>query len=459
MPNINPAFNWRKLFSLKIIRYAGFIIGPILILCFLIITFLPDPFINTFLKERITKAITEAYSFDSIHLGRMHYNFWKNKIGCDSITLKTSDYTISASSFSVTGIGFMKIIRQSNFTFTTLANSELNAQNMELYLPQSQRLLRLGSLHISIPDSELVTDSLKYSPLLEDEHFFMKSQFRQTRFRIHFPQMQITGLDCLSLLEGNAIIARYIHINGASADVLVNMDKSYDISSPKPKMPNELFASMRQKVKIDSLKITDGKLKYSERFAAGLNPAVISINKVNISAAAIVNHTQQTDTTIIHSDGLFMNTGRMKLFMAIPLESKDFSLRYSGSLGSMDVSELNSFIEPSENQHVNSGSLQSAKFNINVNAGHASGKLRLEYRDLEISVIDKKTGSEKGIFNQISSFFAKIFVIHKSNVPDEKGAIKIGETRYNRNPDDYFFQFVWFAIRNGIADIVGFPPR
>jgi hypothetical protein len=154
-----------------------------------------------------------------------------------------------------------------------------------------------------------------------------------------------------------------------------------------------------------------------------------------------------------------MNSGKMKLFMAIPLTSKDFSLRYSGSIGTMDVTELNSFIEPSENQRIKSGILQSASFNIAVISGCASGTFRAVYKDLSLAVINKETGSEKGIINRISSLFSKIFVIRGTNMPDDKGAMKIGEIKYTRNPDDYFFQFIWFALRNGIADIVGFPKK
>ncbi len=103
----------------------------------------------------------------------------------------------------------------------------------------------------------------------------------------------------------------------------------------------------------------------------------------------------------------------MKLHMAIPLASKDFSLRYSGSLSTMDVTELNSFIEPGEHQRIKSGILQSASFNINVNSGHASGTLRVVYKDVTIAVLNKNTGSEKGIFNRIVSFFGKVFVIRR----------------------------------------------
>jgi hypothetical protein len=154
-----------------------------------------------------------------------------------------------------------------------------------------------------------------------------------------------------------------------------------------------------------------------------------------------------------------MNSGKIKLFMAIPLTSKDFSLRYSGSFGVMDVTELNSFLEPSEHHRIKSGLLKSAAFNINVVAGRANGNLRAEYQDLTLAVINKETGSEKGIIDRISSFFGKVFVIRENNMPDEDGSMKIGKTNYVRNPDDYFFQFIWFALRNGVGDIVGFPPK
>ena len=162
---------------------------------------------------------------------------------------------------------------------------------------------------------------------------------------------------------------------------------------------------------------------------------------------------------IIRGEGILMNSTKIKLHMAIPLNSKEFSLQYSGSAGRMEVTELNSFIEPGEHQRIKTGILESASFNINVNSGHASGTLRAEYHDLIIDVINKNTGSDKGFFDKVSSLFSKIFVVRGSNLPDKDGSIKIGEIKYTRNPEDYFFQFIWFAVRNGIADVVGFPKK
>jgi hypothetical protein len=454
---INP-FNWRELSLGKVVKYTSFIIGGVILICSIIFIFFLDPFINTFLKDRIVKVFTETYPAYSIQLGNMHYNFLENRLGCDSIALKSNDsaFSYSVSSLSISGIDRMKLIMQRNFTTNILASSVIDAHKIVLNIHQSQYELRLKMLHISVPDSEMTVDSIMYNSLLDDEQFFEKSKFRQTRFRIDVPQIKIIGLDFLALLQGNIYNARSITIQHVFADILVNMDKPYDQNSPNPQMPNEALSSMKEIIKVDSLKIINGGLKYSERFALKTKPGVVSFNKVNIAVSEIANHTVQPDTTVIHGEGLFMNSGVMKLFVTIPLTSKNFSLQYSGSVSAMDVTKLNSFIEASEHQRIKSGVLESANFNIDVNSGHASGTLRVAYKHLSIAILNKKTGSEKGIFDWISSLYGKIFIIRGHNMPDKKGLMKIGIVKYTREPDEPFIQFLWLALRTGVGDVVGF---
>jgi hypothetical protein len=207
------------------------------------------------------------------------------------------------------------------------------------------------------------------------------------------------------------------------------------------------------------LNTINGRLKYSERFFLGAKPGSISFSKVNVSVKGIANHTEFPDTVFINAEGLFMNSGTMNLLMVIPLTPKNLSFQYSGSLSKMDATLLNSFIEAGEQKRIKSGILQSAAFNINVNSGRASGTVAVAYNDLSIVAINSNTGSENGIFDRISSIFGKLFIIRSSNMPDEYGLIKTGEIKFVRKPANPFLQFVWFALRSGVGDIVGFPPE
>jgi hypothetical protein len=415
--------------------------------------------VNRFIKPKIIKAFAEAYPASSIRIADMHYNVWKNRLGCDSIILKTDEFTCSVDSFSVGGIGWVNILRQRDFSPNTLTSSVIDAHNIAFNFHHSRSVLRFGMLHISVPDSEMSAESIKYYSLIDDEQFFGKSQFRQTRFLFDIPHINIMGADGLALLQGNIYSAKSITLRDVFADILVNMDKPYDKNSSNPQMPNEALSSMKEIVNVGSVNIINGRLKYCERYAVKAIPGVITFTKVNVSVTGIANHTAHPETAVIHADGLFMNSGTMKLFMAIPLASKDFSFRYSGSLSTMDVTVLNSFLEAGEHRRIKSGILDTASFAIDVKSGHANGTLRLVYKDLSIAVLNKDTGSEKGFFDWVSTLIGKIFVIRGSNMPDEKGSMKIGETKYTRKSDDYFLQFMWFSLRNGLGDVVGFPPR
>jgi hypothetical protein len=195
-------------------------------------------------------------------------------------------------------------------------------------------------------------------------------------------------------------------------------------------------------------------LKYYECYALNAVPGLVTIDKINASVSGIANHTANSDTTIVRGEGLLMNSCKMKLLMAIPLTSTDFSLQYSGSFGTLDVTQLNAFFEPAEQLRFKSGTLQQATFDIRVNAGHATGGLRAVYRDLSIAAINRTTGSERGLFDRISSLFGKLFIVHGTNKPVKGELMKIGKIEYTRNPDDSFTRFVWFALRSGICDVV-----
>jgi hypothetical protein len=140
--------------------------------------------------------------------------------------------------------------------------------------------------------------------------------------------------------------------------------------------------------------------------------------------------------------------------MSIPITPADFSLHYSGSLGPMDLTRLDAFLDIAEHTRIKSGSGKEASFAIDVTAGQAHGHVRAIYRDLELAVLDKQTGSAKGLGNRFSSFLANVLKIRSSNAPDASGSMKEGVVNYTKKQDDEFLQFTWFALRSGVLDVI-----
>jgi hypothetical protein len=454
MQNEHPPTDRQKPLPLKTALSVGFAV----VVCVLALLLFPGPLVNRFIKPRITKAFAEACPAYSIRIAGMHYSVLKNRFGFDSVALSAVDRTFSIrmGPFSVSGIVWLHLLRGGKLELTNFANANFDAHNIELKFPQSRYELRCKRLRVSVPDSEMVAESLGLHPSAGDEEFFRQSKFRRTRLSLVIPQCSMMGLACLELLQGKRYRTRSVQIHDAFLDVLVNKDKPDAIDSSSPLMPNQFLSSIKGNLRVDSMSIMNGRLKYGERFAVDSTPAWVTFDGMRVLAEGIANHGSRGAAIIVHAQGNFLKAGAMNVLMSIPVASPEFSFHYSGSLGGMDLSALNSWLETAEQLRIKAGVLQEATFGIDVDSGRASGNVRAVYRDLTVAAINKHTGSEKGFSDNIASFIANTFKIRGTNVPDKSGSMKIGKVNYTRKRDNPFFQFAWFALRSGVRDVVGF---
>jgi hypothetical protein len=218
-------------------------------------------------------------------------------------------------------------------------------------------------------------------------------------------------------------------------------------------MLHEALAAIRQQVQIGSLSLTNGVVKYCERLSVGAKPAELTFGTVSLSAEGIANHGEATDAIQVRGQGRLMNSGMMKVAMSIPINTPEFSLHYSGSLDAMDLRRLDAFLDIAEHTRIKSGLAETAAFEIDVTTGHARGRVQGIYKDLEITLLNKQTGDDKGVNSRVSSFFMNL-KIRNANTPEKVGGLKEGKVNYTRKPDDEFMQFVWFALRTGVLDII-----
>jgi hypothetical protein len=439
---------------LKIAKYGGIAVGSLVLVCMLALLIFSGTLVNRYLKPRITKAVAEAYPTYTLHLSDMHYSFFTNRFGFDSIAVSSGDGTFSShvGTFSVSGISWLHLLWGGSLEPQDFARSELDAHSFVLKLPQSQYEFRCERLSVSAAGSKLVAESLNLHPLAGDEDFFRGSRFRRTRVSLATPRCSVTGLGCLDLLLGKKYSARTVEIHDATLDMLVNKDLPDSRDTTGPLMLNEILTSIKPALQVDRVSIVNSRLTYGERFVLGAKPALVTFDSMQVLAERIANHGHSDTALAIHAQARFANAGTMKLVITIPVISRELSFRYSGSLSGMELSALNSFLEVSDHMRIKSGVLQEATYEVNVVSGRADGTIQGVYTNLALAAINEKTGSEKGILNRITSFIGNKFTIRQNNVA---GSMKIGQIKYTRVPDDPFFQYMWFAIRVGVRDVIG----
>ena len=418
--------------------------------------FVPDFVTDRFVKRRVTAAFAEAYPGYALRIGRMQYGLWQNEVRCDSVLLIAADSTLSCTitRLSVRGIPRMQFIRQRDPEPGDTRNAVVAAQDIVFRFPMKQYEVRCALLQLSVPDSVMRAETLAINPLGDDEQFFANSKTRKNRVRLLVPQASARGMDYLALMQGNAYRAVSARIDNPSADVLINMDKPRTDDTSSLPWPNESLAGIAGVLHLDSLTVSNGRLKYGERFAVGARAAQITIDSLRVLAEGIANHGDSAAVIVIRAEGRVLESGRMTFLISIPV-AQESNCQYSGSLSRMDLCAFDAFLETAEQVRIKSGELQSASFKITVMSGQASGSVRAVYTDFTLAAINRQTGSEAGLPDAIASFVANTFKIRGTNLPDKAGVVRLGNVHYVRKRDESFLQFSWFALRSGVQDVVG----
>ncbi len=444
----------RRLSLRRLSAYVGLCLGALALAVAVFILVFGGAILNGYGRRHAERAFAETHPGFVLRIGKLDYAVGANCLVAQSVTLSAANTTLKAGRTSLTGVRWARLLWGTAALADVLAEASLDAANLDVEFPQAHYAILCARLRASAPGSELIAEGTELRTLTGDEEFFAAHEFRTPRFHVVVPECRVLGLEYSELLRGKSYRARSVHISRPSFDALVNRDKPAAPFVKRPLMVNEALAAIRLPLQVDSLSITNGHLTYCERVVAGAAPGVLTFGAISMSVEGIANRGEASAAILLRAQGDLMDAGTMKVLMTIPITPRDFSLHYSGSLSAMDLTRLDAFLDIAEHTRIKSGSAKEAAFEIDVTNGHARGRVQAIYKDLEMAVLDKQRGTEKGFDNRVASFLMNVLKIRNSNAPDAARSMKEGEVKYTRRPDDQFQQFAWFALRTGVLDVI-----
>lgn len=434
--------------------FAGYGLGGAVLAGVLLILIFNGALLNGYGKRKMERAFTAAYPGSTLRIGKLYYVIGPNRLVARSVTLSSANSTYKAGRISLAGVRWLQFLSGKSALVDAMASAGLDASELDMEFPRSRYGVRCKRLRAVVTSSELTAEGIELSPLPGDEEICTKNPFRTTRYSVSLPECRVSGLEYGELLNGESYRARSVHFIRPFFDAFAYHEKPSGPFVKSPLMVNEALAAIRRPVLLDSLSITDGYAAYRDRVTAGAAPGVLTFTSVNMSVEGITNRGQAADSIVLRAQGKMMDAGLLKMTMVIPAASPDLSFRFSGSLGEMDLTRLGPFLSIVENYNISSGRAQWAEFGITVASGRARGRVRANFRDLKVAVLDKRTGSEGGLDNRIASFLANQFKIKGSNIPGASASMKVGRVNYRRKPRDTFLQVVWYSLKSGVLDVI-----
>ncbi len=409
--------------------------------------------------------VNDEISFDQIEINKNNLVYFK-----DRFVSATQNDTIQQDPLAT--IGKSVLIKKLDIEDTSLTIYNKGQDSVLLRISKaalSVRDIRTDSkaikkkIPLTYDHVSLVTDSVymkisKYEDLtinslkLEDKDIhlegislvpkYSKNEFaRIIPFERDYTELQVPSIDVQDYEFGFNDSRLFTNVKKLIIDqptLLINRNKLInDDVSFKP-LYSKMLRDLDLQLMVDSILINKSHITYEEKVKADQPPGSIEFTDLDISMAQVGNTQPKGELTTVKANGLFQES-RLNVNWTFDVQDASDAFRFSGSLGRLPASNINSFVKPNLNVGFE-GTLNEIYFDISGNNTTSITAMKMAYEDFKIDIL-RKNGKKK---NRLLSGIASLFISKDSEKNGDK--YREGKGDADRNQTQSVFNFVWISI-------------
>lgn len=181
-----------------------------------------------------------------------------------------------------------------------------------------------------------------------------------------------------------------------SLDITFYRDKSPPDNLKKKMLYNQLIRNLSFFLAIDNFEITNSRICVEEKGIDKVETGKITFENVRAKGSHLSNLNYQQDSIPVklnfRSD--FLGDAPLEANLSFDVKDLDDEYYLNGTLKNFDISSMDSFIEPNFNIRAE-GEINYLDFRIHGADYDASARIKVDYEDLKIQVLNKKTKRKK----------------------------------------------------------------
>jgi len=313
----------------------------------------------------------------------------------------------------------------------------------------NDNVIKYGKLDYHPQSSSVSIKQFEFRPL-KDQQQFLKDNFYQTNYlATRIESISLNQLNIKRLLEDTVIHIGIINVS--SPNLEIGRDKTHPFLAKgfKP-LPTNAFKKLKVGFKIDTLKLMNGNITYTEKSKITGQNGTIGFTNVNGLICNIKNvDLFRSDSLYIRANTRFMDSALVKLRVR-----ESYSDTLGGFLMTTDVSPfhtsvLNKALVPMVAVDFKSGFIDTLHMRAIGREYLALGSMRFLYHDLKVDFLDKSDTSRHSVKNQLLKFVANTFVIR------DKNRNRTGNVYFERDRSRAVFQYWVKMILSGVTTSVG----
>jgi hypothetical protein len=323
----------------------------------------------------------------------------------------------------------------------------IDLSEINIYSESGLYDMSLDGLSVTKSDSSAVLKGFRMIPKYDKKEFSGYLKFQTDRFDVSIGKIRIDKIGFRRLLDGRPLEISGLLIDSLYADIYRDKNVAAD-TNRFPPFYNESFLKINIPLLIDTVLVTNSRILYGELAEEKTTAGEIALESFNVRSYYLSNYV--ADSTATQEMRLFVNAkvmgeGPLNAELALPLEGNMHDFSCSGSVGAMMLSPLNGMLEPSINMTFKGGRVNRLTFDFTANDTRSSGWMEFLYQDLDVVLLGKEPGKEKGFV----SYLANTMTLSNNPAPGKE--LKIVEIGYDRNKNKGIINYVWKTIQSGMV--------
>ncbi len=315
---------------------------------------------------------------------------------------------------------------------------------------------RIGRGTITAPQQQASLQNLSFTSPLSREQFMKRQKIAKELYNLTLASATLSNIDWWALFNGEELAAD--EMLAKAGKLTIYCDRSLPPRSRVGNFPNQLLAKLPLKMKINTLRVQNLDLAYTEYNPGSKQTGTVYLDNIELNG---------TNLSTTKGKPVMMK-GTALLMHKIPL-SADFTFNMrnpeSGAFtANILVDEnfegglLNAFTVPLGMLKVEQGSLQKLQASMKGDQSKATGNVLMLYKDLKIHLMEKDKGKAALDKKNVTTFLANLFVIKNDN--PKKGSEPRKETAsYRRDANGGFFMLIWKTVLVGALKTIGVPEK
>lgn len=321
------------------------------------------------------------------------------------------------------------------------------------YKPKSDLYaIHVASAGFSSKDQTAKADSILLTPSLSENDFFREVGYRTDRMEGSVTSLSMDGFDFDAFLNQGSLMAEKVFLDEPVLTLFRDKNFPRRENRPNKPLPQQLLNELDMPVLVDTLSIENGSVTYAELAEDADDRGYVEFTNLD---AGLLNTTnidsliQQNSKWTLEATTTVMGKGELDVTFQFPLNEESHTV--TGRMKEMSATELNHALEPIASVRIEKGNISNLRFEIRMGVNESKGFVEVIYDDLQISVLDGKTG-DKNVRSRVISFLANQLKIKKENSAEDP---RMGEVSYQREPQKSFFNYWWKSLRSGLKKSIG----